>query len=251
MRSVLVFAFIFSLGFPAAAFAAEKLPPGFIALSGDKMSWPFAKAFCHQQGGRLPYINNSDSWVWNANDEVNIDGFGAWGAPWPSGLSNGFYWTGTKFTNDPGRSWVVSGGDYIDGLGHQSSDARVVCVPLSAEEERRAREEFKRKFIALSETSMTWSDAKAFCQQQGGRLPRINDSDSWSASKPVTHIDGFGAPGAPGDPWPSGLPGDYYWSGTEITEGPGTSWLVGDGGGHIVVGGTRQSNQNRAACVPK
>ena len=55
-------------------------------------------------------------------------------------------------------------------------------------------------FIALAESSMNWNDAKVWCEQQGGRLPRIENSDSWARQRHVNdqvHIDGFGVQGRP------------------------------------------------------
>jgi len=79
-----------------------ELPPGFIAMSERPLNWSDAKAFCQQQGGRLPRINNSDSWSWDGWGEVTIDDFGARGAPWPSGLPGDRYWTGTEHAVSPG-----------------------------------------------------------------------------------------------------------------------------------------------------
>ncbi len=65
-------------------------------------------------------------------------------------------------------------------------------------------------FIVLSPMrNMNWSDAKSYCVNLGGTLPRVNHSDSTSVSSP---IDGFGNPGSP---WPDDLPADQsYWTGT-------------------------------------
>jgi len=125
-----------------------------------------------------------------------------------------------------------------------------------AKEEGTRRAEAAAKsagFIALSESSMNWSDAKAFCQQQGGRLPRINDSDLLARAdrNKITHTDGFGALGAP---WPPGLPSDWYWTGTgtELTDASGYSWIVGGrrGSGSVYVTEDRQSQVSRVVCVP-
>lgn len=71
------------------------------------------------------------------------------------------------------------------------------------------------EFIALSESAMTWSDAVAYCQQQGGRLPLITSG---------TQIEGFGERGAP---WPSSLPLDAsYWTGTIRADYPDYTWVV-------------------------
>jgi len=111
---------------PVTESAAE-----FIALSDTEMTWGQAKAFCQQQGGRLPLIGDSNS-LHDVFKGTPIDGFGAVGAPWPAGLlPAGLYWTGTVTLN-PEASWVVNG-DYGDvGVNlslHQGSTGRVVCVP--------------------------------------------------------------------------------------------------------------------------
>ncbi|MDR0777347.1 MAG: hypothetical protein LBE81_12025 [Azonexus sp.] len=124
--------FSFSLGLSAVAFSAEKpgLPAGFIAMSESKMSWVNAKAWCQQQGGRLPRINNSDS-LKNVPDNAVIDGFGALGSPWAGRLPSGLYWTGTVNSDYPNYSYVVTdfGGGLVDNGVLQSLDNRVLCVP--------------------------------------------------------------------------------------------------------------------------
>ena len=266
--------------------AEEEFKRNFIARSERSLNWSDAKAFCQRQGGRLPLINGSDSWAWSDRGKItHIDGFGAPGSPWPSGLQ-GVYWSGTEFTDLPGRSWVLAGsGGVIAGSGgkvnvgnngRQGEVGRVVCVPRSAEEERRAKEEEARKeeewrraeeafradqerrvrelgFIALSEDRMTWLDAVAFCQQKGGRLPLINGSTSLTSlargailSGGAT-IDGFGTIDSP---WPSGLPGASFWSGTELTDGPGNSWFVNGHSGSVSVSYNPHSSQTRVVCVP-
>jgi hypothetical protein len=118
--------------------------------------------------------------------------------------------------------------------------------------------ELPEGFIVLSETRMTWADAKAWCRQHGGKLPRIDNSDSlaFADRRQVSHIDGFGAPG---DPWPPGLPVIPYWTGTVRTGTPDRSWfvVVGDGGwsdvgrgGGVALSIGLQSLVNRVVCVP-
>jgi len=134
---LLVFTFIFSLSLPAVADAATK-GAGFIALSEDRMSWPDAKAWCEQQGGKLPLINGATSLTRRQiadSGTVLIDGFGqintrGWNTPWPSSLSSGFYWTGTEDTDSPGLSWFVGGVVRVNlGGTYQNNDRRVACVP--------------------------------------------------------------------------------------------------------------------------
>jgi len=82
----------------------------------------------------------------------------------------------------------------------------------------------KQAFIAVSDISMNWAAAKAWCEQRGGRLPLINGAVSltWNQiTGPRTAlIDGFGQinTGPSSDwttPWEStGLPLDLFWSGT-------------------------------------
>jgi len=137
MKRILSCSFVLSLclllALPAVAGAAEKLPPGFIAVSDSTLNWSDAKAFCQQHGGKLPLINGSASLAWGSiSSGAAIDGFGAKGAPWPSGLPGDNYWTGTEDAGDPGDSWIVhdhDGNVYVNSL-HQSGDVgRVVCVP--------------------------------------------------------------------------------------------------------------------------
>jgi len=103
-------------------------------------------------------------------------------------------------------------------------------------------------FVALSELPMNWKDAKAFCQQKGRKLPRINNSDSWNG-KGVGTIDGFGTHRAP---WPSGLPVDRYWTGTDITDAPSHAHYVHhfSGDGSVITLVNPKSNEYRVVCVP-
>ena len=141
MKNILgVFVLAGMLAVPVMASAADKLPEGFIAVSDTPMNWNDAVVWCKQQGRKLPRINNSDllgTLSGEAKDGAKIDGFGtgfgAKGAPWPSGLPNTRYWTGTRSDDSsaPSFAWIV--GPY-DGkvyvyLDHQSNVHRVVCVP--------------------------------------------------------------------------------------------------------------------------
>jgi len=115
--------------FPAAAFAAEKLPSGFIALSESPMTWANAKNFCEQKGGRLPLVGGSGD---NSRKKgTPIDGFGAVGATWPGDLPKGNYWTGTVSTSGARFSWVVN--NSCNGVeilsSNQGGTSRVICVP--------------------------------------------------------------------------------------------------------------------------
>jgi hypothetical protein len=101
-------------------------------------------------------------------------------------------------------------------------------------------------FIALAESPMSWADAKAYCQQQGGRLPLIGGSNSLRDVPRDPSTDGFGHVGGPGS---SGLPSGRYWTGTEVAGTPGYSWIVVDDGG-LVLSHRRQSSQGRVVCVP-
>ena len=76
-------------------------------------------------------------------------------------------------------------------------------------------------FIVLSpDKTMVWNDAKTYCTTLGGKLPRVANSESTSASSP---IDGFGAPG---DPWPAELPDETYWTGTHNSYFPLPDYYV-------------------------
>ena len=133
---LLTLVFSFCLPLPSMADAADALPPGFIAISDTTMTWDQAKAFCKQQGGRLPLIgvNNSIGGVHVPNG-TSIDGFGAVGDPWPAGLPNGDYWTDTVYSVLTDFSWYV--GDYggriaLGNLPQQSYYFVAACVPYGS-----------------------------------------------------------------------------------------------------------------------
>jgi len=111
MRNIalFVFALIFSLSLPAVADADSDLPAEFIAVSESRMTWADAKAWCEQQGGRLPLVGGSESLAeGNAPRTLFIDGFGAIGDSWPTGLPSGYwYWTGTAVSNFSSNAWVI------------------------------------------------------------------------------------------------------------------------------------------------
>ena len=88
------------------------------------------------------------------------------------------------------------------------------------------------EFIAMSEVKMSWPDAKAWCEQQGGRLPLIGGDESSAAAPKGIPIDGFGSNLGP---WPSNLPGDNYWTGTEslLSTRFNVSWAVDKQGNMI------------------
>ena len=113
-----------------------------------------------------------------------------------------------------------------------------------------AAEDLPPGFIALSEKSgMNYTDAVAFCKEMGGKLPRINNSDSWDGKNPPwkgVPVDGFGKGNGP---WPDGLPRNYYWTGQEAGAFD-NSWHIRPGGGIVILERAHQRNKFRAACVP-
>jgi hypothetical protein len=95
------------------------------------MNWNDAKAFCTRHGGRLPLINGSAS-LSSVPSGAVIDGFGAAGAPWPSGLPYISYWAGTEYTAPPDRSWLINDSDgkvSVRSVVYQSNAFRAICVP--------------------------------------------------------------------------------------------------------------------------
>jgi len=123
-----VFLLAVMLAVPTMAFAASEVPPGFIAVSESRMNWADATAWCATHGGRLPRINNSDSW--NYEGKATIEGFGTQGSPsWPPGLPGGFYWTGTVDTAPPGLSlFVYNIGDYVYVARQHGNLILAACV---------------------------------------------------------------------------------------------------------------------------
>jgi hypothetical protein len=245
---------------------------GFIAMSDSPMNWMDAKNYCEQESGELPLINDSESWAtklgvsFSSND---IDGFGATGAPWPLGLPDSRYWTGTVDSARSSYSWLVykDGGSVVVHSADKSNRLNVLCVPPQAPadrarkgEARKAKEASRREeilkaggFIAMSDSPMNWMNAKNYCEQQGGILPFIGDSDFRAFAdrdkhlNVPTHIDGFGATG---DLWPSKLPIQNYWTSTEI-DAQDQAWGVYYGvDGRITIHHTKQSESLGVFCVP-
>jgi|GEM_PF-2989361 len=310
---LVLLAFVFSLGLPAVAGAASKAPAGFIALSESAMNWDDAKAFCQQQGGSLPRINDSDSFgVPSRGDK--IDGFGAPGATWPSGLPrnppSNRYWTGTENSGNPAEYvWIITnfGPEVFVKSDSKNGSAHAICVrtvasgppippppppdkeekeptpgdaakprPADAEKPKPAdpakpkpgdaikpapadaASKLPAGFIAVAPSTMYLPAAKAFCEQQGGRLPRINNRDSWDPNdwEKGMSVEGFGTAdlfGTQGDPWPSGLPFDGwpYWTGTENSSIHSSIWCVEAKGGKVKLYSNHENALRRVACVPK
>ena len=105
------------------SWAAEQLPPGVIAIADKQMNYAAAEAFCQQNGGKLPRINNSDSWNGTQQNSASLDGFAkhpkpdGTGIAYPVELQKGkFFWTGTKDAANPNFAW------YIQHRSNNSSD---------------------------------------------------------------------------------------------------------------------------------
>jgi len=92
----------------------------------------------------------------------------------------------------------------------------------------------KAGFIALSKGEVYYADREAFCKRHGGKLPRINNSNSWDGKNPPLKgilIDGFGYGHRP---WSEvGLPDDVYWVGTAHTANPSDVWVVSNTDGKV------------------
>ena len=139
MKKILgVFVLSAMLAVPGMASAADPLPEGFIALSESKMNWADAKAFCEQQGGRLPLIDGNES-LGEIPSGTTVDGFGivvgaANSTRWHTALPNGFrdsYWTGTART-DTDRMWTVvhQNSFFSTSPEHPTASSNwAICVP--------------------------------------------------------------------------------------------------------------------------
>jgi hypothetical protein len=121
----------------------DELPPGFLAVfnngSPSTKSLTEAETFCTNQGGWLPDINKMRTLsISSLPSDLSIDGFGAPDDPWPSGLSDGSYWTGTQSgSSDQPRQPRTAGQWYVSksndkvyaSYGSQGSSRHVACVP--------------------------------------------------------------------------------------------------------------------------
>ena len=104
-------------------------------------------------------------------------------------------------------------------------------------------------FIAVSDSDMTFTEAVAFCKEKGGKLPRINNSNSWDGKNPPEKgvpVEGFGKGYGP---WPKDLRRDYYWTGQTAAFENAYHIRSGGGDGFVILGPAQQRNKFRAACV--
>ena len=115
----------------------------------------------------------------------------------------------------------------------------------------------------MSEGNYQWENggaypAAGFCSNQGGKLPLVNGDPSqsmaevWGSTASIASIEGIGIVDTDNwsTPWSiTGLPVGDFWTGTEVTDHSGNSWVVHDYGG-VGVGGSDQSDSNRVVCVP-
>ena len=134
-----------------------------------------------------------------------------------------------------------------------ASDKVLAAAPSGESSSPPAEASLPAGFIAYSGSEMNYADAVAFCKSHGGRLPRINNSNSWDGKNPPLRgilIDSFGYGGRP---WSEvGLPGGTgIWTSTAMTGFPGSSWVVYGGGGDVDVLSVPQTNELCTACVPK
>lgn len=148
-------------------------------------------------------------------------------------------------------------------LRNQSTNGSTVGQTRADKSTRVSESARENGFIALSDNSMNWADAVAWCQQQGGRLPRVNNSDSLPfGNVPIVQvkryfdsssIDGFGSShrfwSEVGLPIPAS-----YWTGTAISSShpslDGQMYIVGGVGGVSIYGPSSKNSFHRVACVP-
>jgi hypothetical protein len=152
-------------------------------------------------------------------------------------------------TNVSGLAEVALKNAEIAGGGHRTLRVRAFYADaLSADVEVIFGAPLPSGFIALSDSVKNWRDAKSYCADQGGKLPKINYSDSTGDVNPGDSIEGFGSHGGS---WPADIPRDVFWSGTEFSGAPGASWAITENGGvEAVNGGTGDSFGWMSACVP-
>jgi len=238
LPGLLVFTLIFSLGMPAVADAfmgRKAAPPNpyAITLSVENANPGLAHAVITATVTRDGVALFDRGVVFTMTDEG--------GTSQPGGISN---------TNPDGRATYMLGSGrpgVITVTATLESDPTVSATGVEV------RFEMPAGFIALSEDRMNWADAKAWCEQQGGRLPLIGGSESLGrddAGRQGTPIDGFGAVR---DPWP-GLPDGTYWTGTEnprhSVRGRPESWNVSPARGGVFVMGSQQITPSGVVCVP-
>ena len=97
---------------------------------------------------------------------------------------------------------------------------------------------------------MDLDDAKAYCASKGGKLPLVKGQKRVSTRFGVsdgTPVDGFGLARAK---WPSDLPGDEYWTGTEGSNPMRMFKVSYSPPGVIGVISVSRAGTYRVVCVP-
>lgn len=114
----------------------NRLPEGFLTgRSLHPMPWAVAQAYCASHGGRLPLVNQTTvSPLGMPKDKAVVEIFGSLDSftPWPDGLGEATYWTGTEDPNPNvfPRAWTVRNfGTAIPSQAYQHDSMFAVCLP--------------------------------------------------------------------------------------------------------------------------
>ena len=178
------------------------------------------------------------------------------GGPAPAGHPVTFFWVvkgGTMFPQ------YISGTHLTDANGQVAvklpgtGEHRTLTVTASTEDGSTASLDVRfgmplpPGFIVLSAHAIIWEYMESFCAEQGGRLPRANNSDWLLASTVITSIDGLS-----GGAWPSELPDNrLYWTGTRTTcYGEEASFYFLDFGGRVGAKCQPMVGASHVVCIP-
>lgn len=114
----------------------NRLPEGFLTgRSLHPMPWVVAQAYCASHGGRLPLVNQTTvSPLGMPKNKAVVEIFGGLDTftPWPDGLGEATYWTGTEDPNPNvfPRAWTVRNfGTAIPSQAYQHDSMFAVCLP--------------------------------------------------------------------------------------------------------------------------
>lgn len=173
----------------------------------NSMTWEEAKDFCEQQGGHLVTISSeeeqsflkdnctgeknlywiglqeiSDNWGWVTGEEVSYTNW-ATGEPNEDFNDTEYYaqMYGKDYDDNQLGEWNDSRNDSGTLAFYQLENVGFICEWDSENITENILEFDGHQYKLYNENSMTWEEANAFCEEQGGHLVTITSADEQDA----------------------------------------------------------------------
>ncbi len=173
----------------------------------DSMTWEEAKTFCEQQGGHLVTISSEDeqsflednctgeknlywiglqeigdNWGWVTGEEVSYTNW-ATGEPNEDFNDTEYYaqMYGKDYDDNHLGEWNDSRNDSGTLTFYQLENVGFICEWDSENITENILEFGGHKYKLYNDKSMSWEEAKTFCEEQGGHLVTITSADEQDA----------------------------------------------------------------------